>query len=345
MSNGPKITVAGAGALGLTTALALADAGARVTVFDPALPNDNASGVAAGMLAPAFEAVLDPSAAPHFSLLMAARNLWPALEARIGITADRAGAVAVGDDDFLAGISGALRGLGLHPTELERGALAGLAPDLADGWRRGLLVREDWRIEAGATLAALRRAAVDAGVEFRQQAASGFEGGERLVIATGAGHDLAVVAPELAHLSPIKGHILRTRERAYRGVVVRGQGAYVTGAPGGLTVGATMESGLGDRAVEPAKVEPLKAAGVRLFPHLAGARFEAETGVRGATPDGLPMVGRGRHQDVLLAVGARRNGWLLAPLVARLIVACVTEGEAGPFAEAMSPARFDASAT
>lgn len=127
MSKGPKITVAGAGALGLTTALALADAGARVTVFDAAQPGDNASGVAAGMLAPAFEAVLDPSATPHFSLLMAARNLWPALEARIGLTVDRAGAVAVGDDDFLAGIDGALRGLGLHPTELERGALAGTA--------------------------------------------------------------------------------------------------------------------------------------------------------------------------------------------------------------------------
>jgi glycine oxidase len=342
MSKGPKITVAGAGALGLTTALALADAGARVTVFDPGPAGDNASGVAAGMLAPAFEAVLDASAAPHFELLMAARNLWPALEARIGVTVDRSGAVAVGDDDFLARVDGELRGLGLHPTELQRGALVGLAPGVAAG--RGLLVREDWRIEASATLAALRRAAAEAGVQFRQAAATGFEGAERLVIATGAGQDLAVVAPELANLSPIKGHILRTRERAYRGVVVRGQGAYVTAAPGGLTIGATMEVGLGDRAVEPSRVEPLRAAGVRLFPDLAGATFEAETGVRGATPDGLPMVGRGRHQDVLLAVGARRNGWLLAPLIARLIVACVTEGEAGPFAEAMSPARFDAPA-
>ena len=51
MTKGPKITVAGAGALGLTTALALADAGAQVTVFDPAGLGDNASGVAAGMLA------------------------------------------------------------------------------------------------------------------------------------------------------------------------------------------------------------------------------------------------------------------------------------------------------
>jgi glycine oxidase len=222
--------------------------------------------------------------------------------------------------------------------------LEGLAPGLAPGWDRGLLMREDWRIEATTTLAALRRAASEAGVEFRHVAATGFEGGERLVIATGAGQDLGVVAPELANLSPIKGHILRTRERDYRGVVVRGPGAYVTGAPGGLTIGATMEAGVGDRVVEASRVGPLRAAGVRLFPDLAGAAFEAETGVRGATPDGLPMVGRGRHQDVLLAVGARRNGWLLAPLIARLIVACVTEGEAGPFAEAMSPARFDASA-
>ena len=63
MRRGAKITVAGAGALGLTTALALADAGAQVTVFDPAGPADNASGVAAGMLAPAFEAVLDAATA------------------------------------------------------------------------------------------------------------------------------------------------------------------------------------------------------------------------------------------------------------------------------------------
>ncbi len=342
MTKGPKITVAGAGALGLTTALALADAGAQVTVFDPAGPGDNASGVAAGMLAPAFEAVLDPAAAPHFDLLLAARDLWPALEARIGIVVDRAGAAATGDGAYLAGAEARLRGLGLHPTELERRALEGLAPGLAPEWARGLLVREDWRIEAKAALAALRRAAEAAGVAFRQAAATGFEGGERLVIATGGGRDLAVVAPELSHLSPIKGHILRTRDVDYRGVVVRGPGAYVTAAPGGLTVGATMQAGVDDRAVEPDQAAPLEAAGARLFPALNEARFTAKTGVRAATPNGLPLVGRGRHHGVLLAVGARRNGWLLAPLVARLIAACVTEGEAGPYAERLSPARFDA---
>jgi len=104
MTKGAKITVAGAGALGLTTALALADAGAQVTVYDPAGPGDNASGVAAGMLAPIFEAVLDAAAAPHFDLLLAARDLWPALEARIGVVVDRSGAVATGDLPYLAGV-------------------------------------------------------------------------------------------------------------------------------------------------------------------------------------------------------------------------------------------------
>ncbi len=342
MARRVKITVAGAGALGLTTALALADAGAEVTVFDPADRLDNASGVAAGMLAPAFESVLDPAGAPQLELMLAARDLWPALEARIGIVVDRAGAVAVGETDFLARVDGGLRSLGLHPTDLPRRALEGLAPGLAPGWGRGVLVREDWRIEAGVALAALRAACEAAGVAFRQEAAHGFEGGTWLVVATGAARDLAVVAPELLALSPIKGQILRSRACAYEGIVVRGEGAYVTAAPDAMTIGATMQFGLADREVEPAQVSHLLAAGARLFPQIAGADFTAAAGVRAATADGLPMVGRGRHHGVLLAVGARRNGWLLAPLVARIIVACVTEREVAPYAQRLDPARFGA---
>lgn len=335
------ITVAGAGALGLATALALADTGARVTVFDPAGEAQNASGVAAGMLAPAFEAALDPAAAPHFDLLLAARDLWPALEAQLGIVLDRSGAVAVGETAFLARAHAGLRKAGLHPAELSRGTLESLAPGLDTSWAAGLLTREDWRLEAAEALAALRRAASAAGVEFRDVPAAGFEGADRLVIATGAAHGLAVVAPELAHLAPIKGHILRIESQApYEGVVVRGDGAYVTPSTGGFTVGATMQPGVADPQVVEAEAAPLKAAGARLFPALAKAPHQAFAGVRAATPDGLPMVGRGRHPGVLLAVGARRNGWLLAPLVARVIAACVTEGEAGPFAQRLDPARF-----
>ncbi|CAN5491774.1 FAD-dependent oxidoreductase [soil metagenome] len=341
MSRKPRITVAGAGALGLTTALALADAGAEVAVYDPSPAGGAASAVAAGMLAPVFEAVLDAETRAHFDLMLAARDLWPALEARIGITVDRAGAMAVCDAAFLQATDAGIRKLGLHPTDLSRNAMIGLAPGLAPGWGHALLTREDWRIDAAAALAALRRAAEAAGVTFHARAADGFEGAERLVIATGMGRDLAVMAPLLGRLTPIKGHILRTDGPAYEGVVVRGEGAYVTGAPGGLTLGATMQAGADDLAVEPDQVAGLLEAGGRLFPAVKAAKVTAQTGVRAATPDGLPMVGRGRHHGVLLAVGARRNGWLLAPLVAKIITACVTEGDLGPYAARLDPGRFD----
>lgn len=337
MSPKSRITVAGAGALGLTTALALADAGCEVVVFDPAGPEGNASSVAAGMLAPVFEAVLDPQARDHLDILIAARNLWPALEARLGVVIDRAGAVAVGGGDFLARADAGVRALGLHPTALPRGALAAMAPGLAEDFQDGVLIREDWRIEPAEVLAALRRAAEAAGVVFHPRAATGFEGAERLVIATGAGRDLA---PELTCLVPIKGQLARVRTPVSLGLVLRTEGAYAAATPGGLVLGATMEEGRDDRAVEPGALAPLLAAGQRLFPDIVHAPFTGQAGVRAATPDGLPLVGRGEQPGVLLAVGARRNGWLLAPLVAKVITACVTEGEAGPYAARLDSTRF-----
>src|ERR1700743_2955789 len=100
MSRGPKVIVAGAGALGLSTALALADAGCSVTVCDPA-KGPQASAVAAGMLAPVFEAALDAETAGHLDLMLAARDLWPALALRAGIALDRSGTAAVGSGGWV----------------------------------------------------------------------------------------------------------------------------------------------------------------------------------------------------------------------------------------------------
>src|SRR5581483_5419737 len=136
MSSGPKVTVAGAGALGLSAALALADAGRAVTVCDPGEPQ--ASAVAAGMLAPAFEAVLERETAVHADLLFAARNLWPALEARAGVALDRSGALAVGDDAWLDEVSAGLVRLGLRGAEVGRATLDALSPRLSPALERGV---------------------------------------------------------------------------------------------------------------------------------------------------------------------------------------------------------------
>src|ERR1700722_18080422 len=153
------IVVAGAGALGASMALVLAKAGARVVLADPAVLADNASGVAAGMLAPAFEAVLDEGSKPHFPLMRAARALWPDFAVGLGdIGFRRGGAVWVdlpGLAPLIESHARALAFLGvetaiLPPVELQA-SIPGLAADLGPG----LFTAEDWRLEPRATLDAL----------------------------------------------------------------------------------------------------------------------------------------------------------------------------------------------
>jgi glycine oxidase len=322
--------------LGLTSALALADAGCAVTVADPGGPN--ASSIAAGMIAPVFEAVMDQVVRPHLDLMLAARDLWPGLAQRAGIFLDRAGAMAVGGDAWLAAVAAGFAALQLRPIEIGIGTAQGLAPGLSDGFERALLTREDWRVDAPLALAALRSAAAAAGVQFAAKRVTRRGDEDVLVLAPGAQPGLEALAPELAVLTPIKGHIVRLAVDA-AGAVVRGEGAYA--APGsGMAFGATMEVGEADVGVDEDRAAPLLFAGLRLFPGLRGAPMQISAGIRAATPDGLPLAGRSAAEGVVLAVGARRNGWLLAPLVARAVVACVTGGEPAPYAARLDPGRF-----
>lgn len=318
---GARVTVAGAGALGLCIALELAREGADVTVRDPAAPGDNASGVAAGMLAPAFETVLDAVSADHFDLLLAGRDFWSELAERVGIQIDRSGAAYYGE--HIGAVAGRLKALG---------AAAGVYGDR-------VYTREDWRLSPRTALAALRSAAEAAGARFEQAVADAPIADEQVVLATGA--ERRGLAPELTLLEPIKGHILRLSGGPDIGPVIRGDGVYIVPDPAGAIVGATMERGLDDRVVDGARVAGLRQAAEALLPELAGLDARAETGVRAAAPDGLPMVGRSKAPGVLLAVGARRNGWLLAPLVARMIAAYVAGDDPGPFAARLDPRRFD----
>ena len=330
--------VAGAGALGLSAALALADAGCSVSVWDPT-NGPNASEVAAGMLAPVFEAALDAETAGDLDLLLAARNLWPGLAVRAGIELDRSGTAAVGSEAWLADVRARLMRLGLRGADLPRAMLDDLAPGTAPDLQ-AVLVREDWRLEPGPALRALRQAAQAAGVVFRAEAAGGRGQADWLVTATGAGQGLADVAPELRRLTPIKGQILRFPDVRGGRVSLRGEGAYAVPGTGGLAVGATMEAGVDDARVDPVALKPLVRAAGQLFPALAGATFAAAAGVRAATPDGLPMAGPSIAPGVILAAGARRTGWLLAPLGAQVVTACVTGRDPGPYAARLDPARF-----
>lgn len=347
---GADIVVAGAGAVGRVAALRLAQAGHRVTVVDPMGPS--ASSVAAGMLAPAFEALFDAPAAGHFALLKAARDLWPDLAAEIGLPLARDGALAIGERAAAEGWAAQLAAIGADVTLAEVTG-TGFPPQ---SWMA--FTRDDWRLEPRLALERLKAAAEGWGAQFVPGRVEGFEAGwvaldggrrlaaDRLVIATGADRGLAALAPELLALTPIKGHILRARGATTVATVVRAAGVYLCRGDGEAVLGSTMEAGLSDTDVDPAVVARLVEAAAPLAGLVAPPAgspgpiaWKAAAGVRASTPDGLPLAGPAGAPGVILAVGARRNGWLLAPLIAGAVLDAV-EGRAVGAAAGFDPRRL-----
>lgn len=304
--DGP-VSVVGAGVFGLTTALALVRRGCEVRLFDGGAGAPSASAVAAGMLAPISEALFDPAAAPHQALLLAARDRWTALEP---LSADLA---------------------------IDRSGVR-----LAE---TGALIEDDWRIaDVARALQALRALFLDAGGRIvpRRFTAEHRASGEGLVLAPGAeAEGLRRLAPELGRLSPIKGQLAVLHGGPAHGPVVRWSGGYLAPHAAGALVGATMEVGVSDLAIDPAALAALRDGAARAVPQVAGLSFTGRAGVRMSTPDGLPLTGPSATPGVFLAAGARRNGWLLGPLVADMIADYLTGQDPGPWARALHPARFE----
>lgn len=328
--------IVGAGVAGRLCALRLARSGWRVDLYDDGAPS--ASAAAAGMIAPASEALLDGVDRKTAGLWRGAARLWPGLAAELRLEIAATGA------------------LHLAPAaELDQRAMQ--AERLGVRAKRrgdGLLLPEDSQLDASGALEALARATEAAGVRALRTPVSVRSGrlscggspvrADVVVVAAGWGASALVeAAPELAVLHPIKGQLLRLAGPAGSGPVLRGRDVYLAPGREGWTVGATMEEGLGDLRPDPALLAGLGAAATAIRPELAGAPAQAAVGVRAATPDGRPLVGLS-SSGLLLATGLRRNGWLLGPLVAET-VAAYAEGRdpdaaLGGQAHAWSPARF-----
>jgi len=332
--NSQDILVIGAGVLGLCTAAELARRGHGVTVVDPG--GLNASGVAAGMIAPAMESAVDDLKPEHAALLRRARDAWPDFAAATGVRLNRDLAEWRGGE--VEGLAKRLAALGFeHEFHCDAGRLT---------------THEDWKVEPSQALAALgqgvRRIEGRAtgltreGARWRVETTAGPGEADQVVLATGAGAGLdglpEAVARLLALITPIRGQIGLMNERL-TDHVLRGPGAYIAPMGEGCVIGATMEAGERSLTPDPERcARMLAAAWAVLGQSPRPLTIEWRAGVRGATPDGLPMAGAvepGLH----LALGPRRNGWLLGPLVAG-VVADEVEGRSSK-EPTLSPHRFD----
>ncbi len=335
MTSSPDVIVVGAGVLGLCTAAELAARGHAVTVIDPGGPN--ASSVAAGMLAPALESLLENLTPEQAGLLKRARDLWPAFAEAHGLALHREGAEWRGPD---------------VPAALVRLGRLGFEARVTKG---GLITAEDWRIEPGAALATLAgtpglglvrervaRVAGDA-CRWRVESEDGrIWAGSTLVLATGAA--IAVeglprpIAALVESIQPIRGQLTQMALPG-PGRVVRAPGVYVAPSAGGVVVGATMEPGRRDLDPDPDEAKAKVAAGLALL-GVEGEAGPTRVGIRGATADGLPLAGASAEQGLFLALAPRRNGWLLGPLVAQVVADGIEGRPPHQDAAALDPLRF-----
>jgi len=323
MSGRLRVVIAGAGVFGLGTALALLDSDTEVLLLDPHSGVPNASAVAAGLLAPVGEVIFDPDVAAHYPLMVDALGLWPGFAQRAGLR--------ISDD-----------GLVVPRSAQQTLVRLGCAFDA-----RGdeLYLQADPRVvDPASALLSLRRA-VEAGgcrIETRHVAEADWRTADLLVLATGDGMVERLDPPELQRLTPVKGQIAVLPMGPVSGPTVRWPGGYLAPQPGGARIGATMEVGRRDTVVEPAVVSHLISAAARHAPGIDARGAFGQAGVRMQTPDALPLVGPSALSRTLLATGARRNGWLFAPLVGRIIAAYCKGEDPGPWASALHPERFDA---
>ncbi|MBI1873110.1 MAG: glycine oxidase ThiO [Acidobacteria bacterium] len=122
---------------------------------------------------------------------------------------------------------------------------------------------------------------------------------------------------------PIRGQLLAlARLTGSIGRVIWGPDCYlVPRAEGRVLVGATAEDVGFDERVTVTGVRDLLESACDLVPELWQASFEgARVGLRPATPDEMPIIGRSdKLPGLVYATGHFRNGVLLAPLTAALV--------------------------
>jgi glycine oxidase len=354
----PDVAVVGGGPIGLACAWRAAQRGLRVCVLDAGEPG--AWHVAAGMLAPVAEANFGEDALLDLSLRAAAGfpDYCAELEEASGIDPEllRGGTLVVARDrDEAASLDRLLafrRRLGLAVERLLPSAARRAEPALAPTVRLALDIAGDHSVDPRRLVEALREAVRRAGGSIRQARVSAIGAGGVTLEDGGmleAGAVLVAAGADAGRLGsvpvrPVKGQLLRLRDPNGPGLVertIRTHDAYlVPRADGRYVLGATMEERGFDTAPTAGGVFELLRDVSEVVPGVLELELEAVlAGLRPATPDNLPAIGRGDRDGLFWATGHHRNGILLSGLTGELAAAALCGEDVPP---ALDPARFTA---
>lgn len=323
------LTIVGGAVIGLSCAVRAAENGWQVTIYDPD-PEVAASRVAAGMLGIAGESRTGEDT--YLAFAEEAMSRWPAFLDRLGddrIVAARS-SLMVGVDSADVGeltmVADWLRGRG-HPVEpLTSKDIRALEPSVSSRVRSGFCAAGEIAVDNRRLLQVLSDTAAAAGVQTVRTRVTDLDDlpGDQVLLAAGVGS--ATLWPGLG-VYPSKGEVLRLGhasgalsppEHVVRGRI-NGRAVYVVPRHDGVVVGATQYDGGDDRLPVAGGVADLLTDAIELMPALREYRLlSAEAGLRPATPDGMPLIGRLDDRTVV-ATGHGRNGILMSAITAELV--------------------------
>ncbi|HZY31834.1 MAG TPA: glycine oxidase ThiO [Candidatus Methylomirabilis sp.] len=342
------IVIVGGGVIGCATAFFLTKAGLAPLVLERDQLGCEASGEAAGMLAPQAEA---DRAGPFLELCLAGRRLFPPLadelKAATGIDIEhrQIGILApfFGDSDreALLARAGWQRQSGLAAQTLDHREALAAEPLLSNEVEGAICFPKEAHVNSRSLVMALADAAGRHGATFvtGRPVTSVIRDGTKVaglrcagdsvrtrtvVIAAGPwsgllGESLGLPIP----VSPAKGELLLVKpEGRLPHRIVYSKQAYLIPTPRGEAILGTTTEFVGyDKRPTLAGVGTILAGVAELVPAIGSATLlRAWAGLRPYTPDELPLIGRSpRIEGLIVATGHHRNGILLGPLTGRLV--------------------------
>jgi glycine oxidase len=358
MTTLPDLVVLGGGIAGLTSALAAAAKGMRVTVIDQSRPGA-ASRASAGMLAPSIAGLPDSVRA----VAMDARDRYPRFldvlrdRTDVDVPLNRSGILELPDSE--SDLEQRSRRAGATADRLDSRALAALEPAL--GAHAGAILHpDDGAVDVVSLMAALDMAVArhPRVTRFTDEVASFDSRGNlpafrskggtryasrRLLVAGGAWVGALPGLPRAIPVRPVRGQLLRLEGLPVRHVCHMSDG-YLIPRGGSLVVGATNEQAGFEHGTTPRGLATLRAIASRAVPVLGHAVVaEHWAGLRPMSPDGLPVLGADPDLPALhYACGYSRNGILLAPWAAEQLALVFTDGRPDPSLASFSVGRFSA---
>lgn len=372
-----RVLVIGGGIVGLTIIRELLVRGVEdIVLFEKGRPEKKASFAAAGMLAPQAESDSNDT---FFRFCTDARDFYPAFaeeienDSGIEVELDSTGTIYAAfdesDEHELFNRYEWQKAAGYKVEYLSAHDTHKLEPFISPESTGSLYFPNDWQVENRKVLRALKRIVEKAGVDIRESTeikslrfrgdavcgvntSTGIEiDADLIILATGAWTSLIETDRKsdfIPAIKPVRGQMVsyHTAKRLLSHVIYSSQGYLVPRRDGRILAGSTTEYAGFENTVTEDGIRSIKKTAVEIVPSLLNlAITEKWSGLRPCSYDGLPLIGRiPGCGNLIVSTGHYRNGILLAPFSAHLLVDSIINKTDSIYLDEFAPSRENAAA-